>query len=33
LHQVLPQLSAPPASLEIALNHTAAALIVQTNDT
>jgi hypothetical protein len=32
LHQMLPQLLAPPASLETALNQMAAALIVQTKD-
>ncbi|MFN9980373.1 MAG: hypothetical protein ACK53Y_10685, partial [bacterium] len=32
LYQALPQLNAPPVSLETALNQMAAALIVQTND-
>jgi hypothetical protein len=32
LHQMLPQLSAPPFSLETAINQMAAALIVQSND-
>jgi len=33
LHSLLPGLSAPPQTLEMALNHMAAALIAQTNDT